>query len=143
MLKKIILWFFAGLGVIFFGLLMALTIFVVTDPYNLRPVVMQLLGPKVDIVDGAREDISTAVESVNEAEVPVNTPIEATVSPGSVQVTDMQAEALESVGLSPSAISADQEACFVQVLGQARVDAIKAGDIPTVTEFMQAKDCLN
>jgi hypothetical protein len=140
---KIILWFFAGLGVIFFGLLVALTVFIVTDPYNLRPLVMQLLGSQAEITNFAPEDSGAAVESMNEAEVPVNTPSEATVSPGSVPVTDAQAEALESVGLSPSAISADQEACFVRVLGQARVDAIKAGDIPTVTEFMQAKDCLN
>gem|GEM_PF-2118742 len=41
-----------------------------------------------------------------------------------------------------TSISPDQEACFVEVLGQARVDEIKAGDSPTATEFFEARGCI-
>ncbi len=57
-------------------------------------------------------------------------------------MTEAQAQALDSVGISASAISEEQEACFVRVLGQTRVDEVKAGAIPTAAEFFSARGCL-
>ncbi len=43
MFKKILLWFFAALGVIFFCILVALSWFIITDPFNLRPIITMMI----------------------------------------------------------------------------------------------------
>ena len=52
---------------------------------------------------------------------------------------------LESMGIDPATvpteISPSQEQCSVEALGQARVDAIKAGAEPTVDDYLKAKHC--
>lgn len=57
-----------------------------------------------------------------------------------------QERALESFGIDPasvpSEISPEQEACFVEKLGQERVDEIKGGDTPTANDYFQAKSCV-
>jgi hypothetical protein len=42
----------------------------------------------------------------------------------------------------PSKLTPELEACFVKVLGEVRVEAIKLGDSPTVVEGMKAATCL-
>ena len=67
-------------------------------------------------------------------------------SNASSNLSAQQSQALKAVGIDSSSVpnqfTPKQTDCFVTVLGQGRVDAIKAGATPTPTEFFQAKDCL-
>lgn len=60
-------------------------------------------------------------------------------------LTEDQEIMLESVGINPAdvptEITPDQEACSVEALGQERVDAIKAGSAPTMTDYLKSKHC--
>ena len=113
---------------------MGVAYFVIADPLNLRPIIMSLYD-KTDQV----ENPTTATGT----EAGVKTSPSPT---GTGHVSPTQAEALESIGLSPTSVpttfTPEQIACFVGILGQARVDAIVAGDTPTPTEFFKAKSCL-
>ena len=57
-----------------------------------------------------------------------------------------QEKTLQAVGVNPAALPSEMtpemEACFVEKLGQSRVDAIKAGDKATVTDYFEARGCL-
>lgn len=133
--------FFVVLGEIFFLLLIGLVYFIITDPFNLRPLLMSMYEAQ----SSAEVDDASWSAANSEVVQPVkNSPTPASGDTGVLNET--QAKALESVGLSPQSIPAQftpqQTACFVNILGQARVDAIVAGDTPTPTEFFQAKDCL-
>jgi hypothetical protein len=155
MVIKILVRFFAVLGVIFFFILLGLGYVIVADPFHLRPLVSLLLAPPPSsggavVSPPAREGYlpSTPVDpedvqgtdDVTSISDSVTPPMPA--SPNSVPVTSAQAEALESVGLTAAAISPEQEACFVSILGQARVDEVKAGTIPSAAEFVRASGCL-
>jgi hypothetical protein len=125
--------FFVVLGVIFFCMLLGLGYFIVADPLNLRPILMSMYTKEAStkeepsVLDSA-PGVSTKTE--------VNTGV----------MTAKQEEALKSVGISPDAVPAqftpEQIDCFVGILGEERVNDIKAGDTPTPTEFFQAKECI-
>ena len=57
-----------------------------------------------------------------------------------------QESALQSVGVDvstlPSEITPSIENCFIEKLGQKRVDEIKAGSSPTAVEVIKSRDCL-
>jgi len=118
-MKKFLNIFFVTLGVIFFLLILVGTYFFVADPLGLKP----LLYGNADISEESRigEDKNPALSSSQE-------------------------KTLETVGIDPASVPSsftpEQEACFVSVLGQARVDEIKAGDSPSIAEALQAKACL-
>lgn len=135
MLKKLIVGFFAVLGFIFFCILLVLAYLIIADPFNLRPLVTLLL-------ESQSSPVTQEVSPTTEVSQPSVSPGTEAVPAAGVPVTSEQAEALESVGLTPSSISADQEACFVRILGQERVDAVKAGDVPSASEFFSARECL-
>lgn len=75
---------------------------------------------------------------------------------GSEQTTDVvdknpylssgQEQVLETIGIDPASlptsITPEQEACAVSILGEARVNEIKAGATPTVIEAYRVKECL-
>jgi hypothetical protein len=126
--------FFVVLGGIFFLILLGLAYFVITDPLNLRPLVMSMYGRDTEVENGRSREggkETTNVESSPSESSPIN---------------ETQARALESVGIDPASVptqfTPEQVACFVSILGQVRVDAIVAGDTPAPTEFYQAKECL-
>ncbi|MBU0645929.1 hypothetical protein KJ611_00405 [Patescibacteria group bacterium] len=52
---------------------------------------------------------------------------------------------LESVGIDPqdipTQVTPTQEACSVEALGQNRVDEIKAGAAPSLTDYLKSKHC--
>lgn len=60
-------------------------------------------------------------------------------------LTEEQEIMLESVGINPqdvpTEITPSQEACSVEALGQERVDAIKAGAAPSLSDYLKAKHC--
>jgi hypothetical protein len=61
-------------------------------------------------------------------------------------LNESQETALETVGIDPASlptsISPKQEACFIELIGLDRVEEIKAGDTPTVTEIFRGRGCL-
>ena len=131
MLLKILNYFFVGLGVIFFAILLLTSYIFIADPFNLRPLWEMMRASEMPALPGTTTD---ATESAVPA--PAANP---TLSPA-------QTQALEAVGLDPasvpSSITPEQEACFVAALGAARVAEIKAGDTPTPQEFFAARHCL-
>jgi len=58
-----------------------------------------------------------------------------------------QEATLQAIGVDvsalPSEITPNMENCFVQKLGQKRVDEIKAGSSPTPAEVVKSQGCLN
>lgn len=57
-----------------------------------------------------------------------------------------QEKTLEVFGIDPASVpesfTDEQIKCFVEKLGQERVDEIKGGSSPTMTEYLKAKDCI-
>jgi hypothetical protein len=56
-----------------------------------------------------------------------------------------QEKTLQTFGIDPAtvptSISPVQEQCAVSAIGQSRVDQIKAGATPSITDYLKAKDC--
>lgn len=102
-----------GLGIIFFILLLVLTVFVIVDPLNLKPLWQGY----------------TATQ---------------TMPAGDSASTTSQTEALDAAGLTAEDVTFTpaEEACFVNLFGQTRVDEIKAGAMPTAQEMFQGQGCL-
>jgi len=119
-MKKFLNVLFVILGVIFFVLILIGSYLVIADPYNIKPL---LFGSDTSATEGSTSQVD-------------KNPI----------LNEKQEKALDTFGIDPasipSEISPEQEACFVGILGQARVDEIKAGDSPTATETFKAKGCL-
>ncbi len=117
-MKKFFNVFFVTLGVIFSIIILIGIFFVITDPFNLKPLIFG--GESSESMTGDGDSHPLLNES--------------------------QEQALENFGINPaqvpSEITPEQEACFVEKLGQARVDEIKAGDSPTATDYFKAKDCI-
>ena len=118
--------FFVVLGVIFLLLIIAVSVFLIVDPFGLRQAFVSQGGA------GGYETYTSDTEGVTEDRNPALSPA--------------QERALESFGIDPAQIpteiTPDQEACFVARLGEARVAEIKAGATPTATEFFKARDCV-
>ncbi len=135
-MKRFLCYFFCTLGVIFFLILLFLGYLYVTDAYGIRT-----------IITASRTAVPTAL--------PVQGSISTETSPNDGKavsedrnpaLSPAQENALSAVGIDPAQVPSkftpEQEACFVRVLGAARVEAIKAGDTPTAVEFVKAKECL-
>lgn len=123
-MKSVLNFFFVTLGVIFFLILLASAIFFIVDPYEIRPVISNLIN------------LNNSTEITTDSETIDKNPA---LSPA-------QESALEKIGVDPAkipaSISSEQEACFEAKLGKERVEAIKAGDSPTAVDYLKAKDCL-
>jgi len=119
MVTRILKIFFITLGVIFFIMILTGIYLYIADPFGLKPF---LFGS------------------------PAKYGMPAAESGGPSFLSDEQKNALRTIGINPASIPSqftpEQEACFVKVLGQTRVDQIKAGSAPTVIEYFQAKVCL-
>lgn len=127
-MKSIFTQVFVTFGVIFLILMLIGVYLFVTDPYGLKPL---LFGVTVPAQNNSASNSNT--QTGQDAS-------------GGFQLSNAQVQALISLGIDPSAvpssISAEQEACFVGVLGEARVGEIKAGAVPNAFEFLKAKSCL-
>lgn len=140
-MKMFILWFFAVLGFIFFWIIVGVIYFVVADPFNLRPIIKMLwqeTAAETVLMDRtiSETDQSVSTETNDVSENPTK---------DTSGLNAEQSAALKAVGLGTDAITsitAEQEACFVKVLGQARVNAVKAGAVPTASEFFSVRGCL-
>jgi len=60
------------------------------------------------------------------------------------ELTEDQKKLLSTYGIDPSTISITdaQIQCATKVLGQKRIQEIKQGDTPTLSEMIKAKSCL-
>lgn len=62
-------------------------------------------------------------------------------------LNESQEAALEKIGVDttslPSTITPAMESCFIEKLGQPRVDEIISGDSPSAIDLFKAKDCIN
>lgn len=125
-MKKFFTIFFVTLGVIFLIILSIVGYLLMTSP-TLKALFLD-----------SKATTTTTTASTTKTSAPVvdKNPI----------LNDKQEKALETFGIDPatvpSSITPAQEACFVKILGQTRVNEIKAGDTPTATEFFQAKSCI-
>lgn len=140
-MKTFILWFFAVLGFIFFWIIVAVIYFIVTDPFNLLPIVKMLWQENSSEVIRV-DDTSTTVDQPASSE---HTDSVETTAVNNGGPTAEQSAALKSVGLGAGAVATvtpEQEACFVKILGQARVDSVKAGAIPSASEFFSVRGCI-
>lgn len=128
--KKLVRIFFFTLGVIFFLLIGAGTYLWYADPFELRPLVEALLSDAKGIATEVRDGVE---EKVGEDKGP--------------SLNAVQERALEAVGIDPAKIPAtmtpEQEACFTEKLGAARVAEIRAGASPSATDLLKARSCVD
>lgn len=119
-MKKFLTIFFIVLGAIFFVLILLVGLVYFVDPFGIKDTTSS--GSLESMFQGS------AVEDKNP-----------TLSP-------TQEKALQTIGIDPATVPASftevQIKCFVEKLGQARVDEIKAGSSPTMSEYLKAKDCI-
>ena len=116
-----------GLGYLYF-----------VDPFGIN----SLLFPEKISVPANNQNIDNNVN--NSGSVPV---IGDDSGAGSaINLSADQKASLEKIGVDPSTIpstiSPEVERCFMEKLGQARVNEIKAGASPSVLELLKAKPCL-
>jgi len=126
--KKFLNIFFVTLGVIFFVIILISVYLFVTDPWNLKPLFMS----NTDSLTSEADPTAVGSQGTSVDKHPL--------------MNAKQEAAAESLGINPAAvpteITPEQEACFVNALGQTRVNAIMAGDSPTATDFFKASGCL-
>jgi hypothetical protein len=128
-MKKFLKVFFISLGVLFLIIILAVGVFFIVDPFNLKSL------PDSDVTVQAIIKTTTKSNQVQVDNVDKN-PL----------LNEEQEATLESLGVDPTdlptQITPEMEACFVSKLGEARVIEITAGDTPTFTEFIQVQSCL-
>lgn len=128
-MKRIIISFFVVLGVLFFILIILGVYFFIVDPYHIKPIIF---GTQIDSGGENSPTASSTQSTTQEDKNPL--------------LNEVQEKALEGVGINPKTlptqITPEQESCFIQTIGIDRVTQIKAGDLPTATEFLRARDCL-
>lgn len=148
--------FFVTLGVIFLLIIIAGGYFFVTDPYELKPLIFSTSNFSVSNAD-AETDASTEAGATSVAnaqprraetagsETETDTGVTQSAG-GDFTLSNQQQQALQAIGVDPAtvstSISAEQEACFVGVLGADRVAEIKAGAVPDVFDLVRAEQCL-
>lgn len=92
-----------------------------------------------DVITGMVDTVAPASEA--DLADPFPTPLGAPTF-----LSDSQRAALEAVGVDtstlPTTLTPELEACFVTAIGRERVDAVIAGDTPSIMEMLKAKHCL-
>lgn len=122
-MNKILKIIFITLGIIFVTLVVAIALFVIFDPLNLRPLLSNLLtNPQT------------------------NPPTTTGANDKHPLLDENQEKLLEAIGVDvenlPTEITPEMEACFTETLGAERVKEIKEGDSPNPFDFFKAKGCL-
>ena len=120
-------YFFLTLGVIFFFILCGLTYFWVTDPFNLRPLILEVIS-------------SGGWKNVGDAFVDAGVTLDRNSS-----LSATQEAALRSIGIDPatvpSSITPEMKECFTAKLGVVRVNEILKGSQTTALEVIETKEC--
>lgn len=140
-MKRIIVNILAVFGLIFIFIILSVVYIFVADPFNLKPIFSPITV--IDTFSPERDEVVKEDKLPNESNV-----VKENTMPDRVEFTISaeQRQALINLGVSPDSIptslSLEQEQCFIDVLGQARVDEIKSGDIPGPIEFIRAQACI-
>ena len=117
MMLKILKFIFITLGVIFITLVIAVILFFIFDPLNLKPLLF-------NSSTGAGGQTGDKNPLLNES----------------------QEKFLETVGVNvenlPSEITPEMQDCFTKTLGEERVKEIENGASPNPIDFFKARDCL-
>jgi hypothetical protein len=137
-MKKILNIFFVTLGVIFFIIILIAIYFFVADSYNIQPL---FFGVEATSSTNQRESPAATVDTTSDTAL-----TDQQHTDKNPALNQNQEAALEAVGIDPTAvpstISPEQESCFENAIGTARVEAIKAGDTPTAIEIFAGRNCL-
>jgi len=122
-MKSILKFIFITLGIVFVILIIAITLFFVFDPFNLKPLLSNLLT-------------SSQVDSSGVAGGSDKHPL----------LNEEQEKLLETIGVDvgnlPTKITPEMEKCFTETLGAERVKEIMEGASPGPIDFLKAKGCL-
>ena len=122
-MKKILKIIFIALGTIFIILIIAITLFIVFDPFNLKPLLLNLLTNHQ-----------------------VNLPTSTGGSDKHPLLNKEQEKLLETIGVDvenlPTKVTPEMEKCFTETLGAERVKEIMEGASPGPVDFFKAKGCL-
>jgi len=122
-MKKILNIIFVTLGIIFLLLIILVVCFFVFDPLNLKP----LLFTK-------NITLSPTEESTEES------------NDKHPFLTESQEKILETFGVDvstlPNELTPEMEECFIEKLGEQRVNEIIGGATPNPLDFFKAKSCL-
>lgn len=132
-MKQILTHLFVALGVIFLICIIFCIVFIIKDPYNLKPIIFGSSSTGATYSSRNLDNTNTTSD-------------DASAVNGEFYLSDQQKQALTSFGIDPTAvpstINLEQENCFVSVLGEARVNQIKSGAVPNAMEFLKAKACI-
>lgn len=135
-MKRFLNIFFVSLGVIFFIIILTLAYLWVADPFEIKPLIERYQTPSVSVSSEAESVPARGGESAVVTDVTDRNP----------NLTPAQEDALNLVGIDPGVlpeeITPKQMSCFTEVLGEARVNEIKAGAAPTPVELFKARECL-
>ncbi len=137
-MKQFTVGMFVVLGGAFLVVLFIIGYLYFVDPYNLKP----LFNSSGEITPVS---IETSLESTEPTDSDVIVQPGSTATAGFV-LSEPQRSALVGLGVDPAAVptevSAAQEECFIDVLGKARVEELKAGAVPGTMELLRAQSCI-
>lgn len=122
-MKKFLNIFFVTLGAIFFIIILAVSLFLIKDPYHIRPLISGVFNQR-------SQQILISPDSTTKNPL----------------LNSNQEKALNSIGVDtatlPTKITPEMAACFELKLGAQRTEEIKKGSTVTANDFFLAKDCL-
>lgn len=138
------------MGGLFVLEMIVLLYLVLVDPFHVRPLV-QFLWQQHSATPAMTTEVKTppAETVATDSSRETASPQKATVPPPATPTTGMtaaQRTALQSAGIDPATfangVTPAQLNCFIGVLGASRVAEIKAGAVPTASEFFSIRSCL-
>lgn len=115
-----------ALGIVLLILFVIFTYLVMTNTYGLNDMIF---GTSAPAEAGNNEDASNGTNGDR-----------------GFTLSGEQKQALGNMGIDPAtvptSVSAEQEGCFISVLGEARVTEIRNGAVPSAVEFAKARACI-
>ena len=119
---------------LFILFLLAFIWLLVSNPFNIRGIALYKLGWTNELVQIVPVDKTELVSDLPAVAIPI----------APLPMTDAQKSAVEDFGIDPNSlvITPAMETCFVEKIGQERVDAIKGGATPGALELLKSSSCL-
>lgn len=120
----------------------------ISNPLNVRGMILYKMGwvdepVKIIDIDGINPPTTEPTTKVSPSLSP-DLPSDFIPAPVPIPMTPAQREAVEDFGIDPDSIiiSPQMEECFVEKLGQSRVDEIIGGVTPGAMDLFKASSCL-
>ncbi len=124
------------LGIIFFILLIALAIFYIVDPYNLKPLFFgsqsqAMISEAKPVIERSAGPESQSIETKEQQKF----------------LTKEQKDAIDrahiNTNILPKEITPELLICFEDRLGTERVKEIQSGSVPSPLELLNARSCVD